>query len=61
MSVRLFTQTRGTLVATASIAVPAADSAAQDVRAFVEVRDTGGDVVFDADYDVIFAAHARLI
>jgi len=48
MSVRYLRKARGTLVATASIAVPAADSAAQDVRAFVEVRDTGGDVVFDA-------------
>ena len=49
MTVRYLRKATGTLTATASVTAPAADAAAQDAHALVEVRNTAGEVVFDAD------------
>ncbi len=49
MSVRYLKRATGTMTATARVAAVADASVAQDLHAIVEVRDSAGDVVFDAD------------
>jgi acyl-coenzyme A thioesterase PaaI-like protein len=49
MQVRYLKKARGTLRATASVAPIDAARGAHEVHARVEVRDSGDDVVFDAD------------
>jgi len=49
MSVRYLRKAKGTLTATALVAVPPADAPAQEAHTFVEVRDAANELVFDAD------------
>ena len=49
MTVRYLRKASGTLVAAASVSVPAADVPAEEAHAIVEVRDASGAAVFDAD------------
>ena len=49
MSVRYLRKAAGTLTAVATVDVPPADAPAQEVHALVEIRDSGNEVVFEAD------------
>lgn len=49
MSVRYLAKARGTMTATATVAVIADAAVAQELQAHVEVRDLGNTVVFEAD------------
>lgn len=49
MTVRYLKKAKGTLLATARVAVPPVDAPAQEAHAYVEVRDAANEVVFDAD------------
>ena len=49
MTVRYLHKAKGTLTATASVAVPPADAPAQEAHALVEVRNAANELVFDAD------------
>ena len=56
MTVRYLRKATGTLIATAAVTAPAADAPAQDAHALVEVRNSAGEVVFDADITMWISA-----
>ena len=49
MSVRYLRKASGTMTATARVPIPAEASEGFESHAIVEVRDDGGEIVFDAD------------